>query len=88
MKTLVFLAVVLSLVFLLGSSGEKRRSQEPKCQLQPASGWRQDINEYTIVRASDPDKLQKEVNKRVKESWHPMGGISIVDTNCCQVMVK
>jgi len=86
-KMAVFLAVVVSLALLPGSSGEKRRPEDPQCQWV-YQAWRQNIDEYAIVRASDPDKLQKEVNKRLKESWHPVGGISIVDSNCCQVMIR
>ena len=86
-KIVILLVVVLSLVLLLGSIGSNMKSQEPKCQWKPEAG-RQDIEKYAIVRASDPDKLQIEVNKRLNQSWEPMGGISIVDSNCCQVMVK
>jgi len=86
-KISILLGVILSLVLLLGSTGSNRKLQDLKCQGEPGA-WRQTLSEYTIIRASKLNELQNEVNEKLKESWHPIGGISIVDSNCCQVMVK
>jgi len=89
-KTVVFLAVATSLILLLALDGFGLTSQEPKCQCQ--SQWlqmRQNTTEYTIARASNLDKLQKDVNERLKKDWHPIGGVSVIDSNSfCQAMIK
>jgi hypothetical protein len=90
-KIVIFLAVAVGLILLLGLTGAALKSQdtESKCEYDYcAAQWRQNIGEYTIVRAPKLDKLQKAVNESLKESWYPIGGVSIVDSNCCQVMIK
>lgn len=85
-KIVVCLAIGMSLIMLLGSTRSNLKSQDIEWKIEQ---MRQNVNEYTIVRASKLDKLQKDVNERLKNDWSPIGGISIVDSNSfCQVMVK
>lgn len=87
-KIVVFLAIGMSIILLLGFTGSGLKSQEAECEHKPTQ-LRQNVSEYTIVSASKLDKLQKDVNKKLKNDWYPIGGISIVDSNSfCQVMVK
>ena len=86
-KIIVFLAIGMSLILLLGLTGSTLQSQGTECRWKPEPD-RQNTTEYTIVQASELDKLQKDVNERLKKDWHPIGGVSIVDSNYCQVMIK
>lgn len=93
-KIVVFLAIGVSLILLLGSDGSNLKLQdtECKCKYEPgqwAEAYRQNVSKYAIVRASELDDLQTDVNNKLKTGWHLIGGISIVDSNSvCQVMVK
>jgi len=91
-KIVILLTVVLSLVLLLGSFGPSQQIYDPNLEPGPRPGSisRERILKYEVVVASDPNNLETEVTKRLKDkkdNWIPIGGISVDDANCYQAMV-
>jgi hypothetical protein len=91
-KVVIFLVIVSSLILLLGSTGSNMKLQNGKAKCEhvygEAAGWRQNIDEYTIVHDPNLNKLQDDVRKRLDDSWQPIGGISFVKNEYYQVMIK
>jgi len=52
------------------------------------------IKRYHLALATDPEKLQNDVNKLLGEGWQPVGQIVIIqasagtETRFCQTMVQ
>ncbi|HCO95062.1 MAG TPA: hypothetical protein DIU00_14105 [Phycisphaerales bacterium] len=92
-KIVILLAVVLSLILLLGSIDPRPQIYDPNVVhgFQPKSNSRERTLEYKVVVASDPNTLETKVTQRLKDqkdNWIPIGGISVDDTNCYQAMVR
>ena len=87
-KIIISAAVILSLVLLLGSISPKPNIYDPnsKDDWGYCSASRSRIVKYEVIVASDPNKLQEKVEKRLKE-WIPIGGVSVCDSQCYQAMV-
>jgi len=90
-KIIIFLAVGLSLVLLLGSMGPSPHIHDPNSEPEPTpcSISREHILKYEVFVASDPKMLEKKVTQRLKGkgNWIPLGGISVNDANYHQAMV-
>ena len=90
-KAIIFLAIGMSLILLLGLAKSDSKPQwiESECYPGYAQGryW-QKVKNYEIIRASDLDKLQKDVKERLNHGWRPMGEISRFENEYCQVMVQ
>ena len=52
------------------------------------------IKRYHLALATDPEKLQTDVNKLIAEGWQPVGEIVVIhastgsETRLCQTMVQ
>jgi hypothetical protein len=46
------------------------------------------IKEYDVVISTDADDLIKEVNRKLKDNWQPMGNLVVDDNGFYQSMVK
>lgn len=44
--------------------------------------------EYIVINEISIDKLVEEVNKKISEGFEPLGGISTVQQNYQQAMIK
>lgn len=86
-KIVVFLAIGMSLILLLGLAKSDSKSQWIESECSPGRYW-QKVKNYEIIRASDLDKLQQNVNDKLNHGWRPMGELLYFDSNYCQVMVQ
>jgi hypothetical protein len=79
-KIVILLAVVLSLVLLLGSFGPSQQIYDPNLPNDPRPDTisRVRILKYEVVVASGPNDLETEVTRRLKgkDNWMLIGGVS------------
>ena len=89
-EKIMFLVIGIFFMLLLGTmTGElPSNSKDNKCEC----GWvrmRQNYSNYTIINDSNLNGIQEKVTNKLNEGWHPIGGISIVDSNSFyQAMIK
>ena len=90
-KIIIFMAVGLSLVLLMGSMDPSPHIHDPNSEPDPTpcSLSRERILKYEVFVASDTKTLEKKVTQRLKGkgNWIPLGGISIDDAKYHQAMV-
>jgi len=91
-KAIVFLAISMSLILLLGLAKTESKPQKPQWigsegYPEPGRHW-QKVKDYEIIRASDLDRLQDKIKEKLKHGWHLKGDISCFEKEYCQVMVQ
>jgi hypothetical protein len=86
-KTIVFLAMGMTLILLLGLAKSNSKMQWNNSECEPGQYW-QRVKDYEIIHEPNLKDLQEKVKNGLDHGWRPMGGISIVDSNYFQVMVK
>lgn len=86
-KIVVSLVIGIGLILLLGLAKYESKPQSIESGHTTGRYW-QTVNDYKVIRASDLDKLQQNVNDKLNHGWRLMGGLSYFDNAYCQVMVK
>lgn len=88
-KIIIFVILGLSLVLLLGSISFRPGIYDPNSAPNSThcAHGRERILKYEVIVASDPNALATKVQKRLKDEWTPIGGISVSDANYHQAMV-
>ena len=86
-KILIILAIGIGLILLLGMNKSDSKLQGFESECKHGLYW-QRVKNYEIIRASNLDKLQQNVKDKLNHGWCPMGEISYLDNNYCQVMVQ
>lgn len=86
-KAAVFLVIGMGLIVLLGLAKSSTKPQIDKPECEPTGYW-QKVNEYKIIHEPNLPYLKDEVKKGLNHGWYPIGGISIVGEDCCQVMIR
>ena len=89
-EKIMFLVIGIFFMLLLGTmTGElpsNSKGNEYESGITPAGQY--DRN-YTIINDSNLNGIQEKVTNKLNEGWHPIGGISIVDSNSFyQAMIK
>jgi hypothetical protein len=93
-KAIVFLAIGMSLVLLLGLAKSDPKPQKPQwiesgcCQGYAPGFYWQKVKDYEIVRASGLGELEGKIKDKLEHGWHLKGDISRFEDEYCQVMVK
>lgn len=89
-EKIMFLVIGMVIMLLLGAMTDQfhPKDNNNKCETM-AAYWRQNFKNYEIVCDPNIDNVQKKVEKKLGEGWHPIGGISIADSNSFyQAMIK
>lgn len=86
-KTAIFLAIGMSFLLLLGLAKSDPKLQGIESECEPGRYW-QKVKDYKIIDEPNLNDLRRKVKEELGHGWYPIGGISIVDSNCCQVMAK